>query len=134
LGCFAGEAGSAIVLNLQAPGSQQIDSCTLVRTAGPEEKGLDGIDAVSARTSLVEFEEDKINEVVPVEDKVNEVVPVEDKVNEVVPVEDKVNEVVPVDGKVLLVEDKVKDVKANCCGVFFRAKRPATPAVSFGSA
>ena len=100
MGCFAGEAGSTIVLKLQAPGSQQIDSCTLVRTAGPDEKGLDGVDRVSGRTFLVEFEEDKVNEVVPAEDKV------------------------------LLVEDKVNDVKANCFGVFFRGKRPAIPAVS----
>ena len=55
---------------------------------------------MSGRTSLVEFEEDKVNEVVPAEDKV------------------------------LLVEDKVNDVKANCFGVFFRGKRPAIPAVS----
>jgi hypothetical protein len=130
MGCLAGEAGSAIVLNLQAPGSQQIDSCTLVRTAGPDEKGLDGVDRVSARTSLVEFEEDKVNEVV--------LVPVEDQLllveqDKVLLVEDKV---LLVEDKVLLVdrvEDKLNDVKANCCGVFFRAKRPAVP-VSFGSA
>ena len=107
MGCFAGEAGSTSVLKLQAPGSQQIDSCTLVRTAGPDEKGLDGVDRVSGRTSLVEFEGDKVNEVVPVEDKV-----------------------LLVEDKVLLVEDKVNDVKANCFGAFFRGKRPAIPAVS----
>jgi len=120
MGCLAGEAGSAIVLNLQAPGSQQIDSCTLVRTAGPDEKGLDGVDRVSARTSLVEFEEDKVNEVV--------LVPVEDKLLLV-----EQDKVLLVEDKLLLVEDKLNDVKANCCGVFFRAKRPAVP-VSFGSA
>ena len=105
--CFAGEAGSAVDLNLQAPGSQQIESCTLVRTAGPDEKGLDrleGVDLVSGRTSaLVDFEEDKVHELVPVDDQI------------------------------LLVEDKVNDVLANCCVVFFRGKRPAIPAVTFGS-